>query len=137
MSHPQRFPCGRQALALAFILLALGQALATAFNALHPYEFDGADSEGWSPVNFSLGVAGGLLNGSVTAPDPQMIRIGPSFSGVASSGVLVRYRGSTNGSVQLFWGHQGADFFSAGRVATGSYTGDGAWRISCIKCQTF
>ncbi|MGB1129184.1 MAG: hypothetical protein ACPG4K_03970 [Haloferula sp.] len=102
---------------------------ASAFNALAPYEFESAgDREGWSSNNANLGVAGGSLSGTVTAPDPQVFRSGPSFAGSASSGVLVRYRGSKDGPVQLFWARSGSNFFSATRVVTVSYSGSGDWQ---------
>ena len=113
---------------MAVCLMAALQP-ATAFNALAPYEFESAgDTQGWSSNNANLGVAGGSLSGTVTAPDPQMFRGGPSFPGSASSGVLVRYRGSKDGSVQLFWARSGSNFFSATRVITVPYTGSGDWQ---------
>jgi|GEM_PF-283608 len=114
------------------ILLAvlLGCApCASAFNALASYEFETAgNTEGWIASNSSAGVAGGIVSGSVTAPDPQVANNVPDFSGSASSGVLIRYRGNMNGNVQLYWGISGADSYSGTRVVTVPYSGGGEWQ---------
>lgn len=102
---------------------------AAAFNALYPFEFNTAgNAEGWLPTNTNFNVSNGTANGTATSGDPQFARSGFSFPGNASSGVLIRYRGSHNGDVQLFWGRSGADTFSGMRVVTLNYSGNGEWR---------
>lgn len=68
------------------------------------------------------------MSGSVTAPDPQVVNNVPDFSGSASSGVLIRYRGNKDGNVQLFWGISGADNYSGSRAITVPYSGGGEWQ---------
>jgi len=102
---------------------------AAAFNALQPHGFDTAgDKQGWGSVGATLTAGGNTLAGSITTTDPQIVKDVPNFSGIASSGVLIRYRGNKNGNVQLFWGNTGADSYSASRVVTVPYSGDGGWQ---------
>jgi len=97
-------------------------------NLLSSFDFEtGGDAQGWAGVNAALSFADGVLSGSVTAPDPQVVQAGLNFSGSASSGVLLRYQGSTAGNVQLFWGRSGADNYSGTRVITAGYSGSGDW----------
>ncbi len=101
---------------------------ATAFNALHSFEFNTAgNAEGWVPTNATVSVTNGTASGTDTSGDPQFAKI-LSFPGNASSGVLIRYRGSQNGNVQLFWGRSGADTYHADRSVTVTYSGNGGWR---------
>ncbi len=107
---------------------------AKAFNALAAYEFEAnGNPEGWSANNSSLTVSSGSLSGSITAPDPQFIRDVTDFSGSASSGILIRYRGNKNGNVQLFWGISGENGYSASRVVSASYSGGGEWQTLFIS----
>ena len=102
---------------------------AAPFNALHSFDFNTpGNAEGWSPVNANTTVASGTISGTATTDDPQFVRTGFSFPGNASSGVLIRYRGSHNGNTQSFWGHSTANNFSADRVITLNYSGNGEWR---------
>lgn len=102
--------------------------LHAAFNSLNSYDFEtDGNQEGWTGNNASLSVSAGVLSGFVTAPDPQVVQAGFNFSGSASSGVLLRYRGSNAGNVQLFWGRSGADSYSASRVIITGYSGSGDW----------
>ena len=69
------------------------------FNALHSFDFNTeGNAEGWVPANTSFNVANGIAGGTATTGDPQFSRTGFSFPGNASSGVLIRYRGSQNGN---------------------------------------
>lgn len=100
------------------------------FNALSAYEFQtNGDKEGWNSSNTTLSAASGMLSGSISAPDPKVYKVVTSFSGGASSGLLIRYRGtSNNANVQLFWGRSSADSYSASRVVSATYTGAGEWQ---------
>ena len=112
---------------LGLTLLFSGRGLA--WNALQSWEFEAiGNTEGWSANHAALGVDGGVLSGSISAPDPQITRLDPDFSGSASSGILVRYRGSANGRLDLFWGRQGADNYSAARSVSVTYSGNGDWQ---------
>ena len=116
-------------LAFAVILLVATTPHASALNALHSFDFNTpSNAEGWAPTNTSFIVSNGTATGTATTGDPQVARSGFSFPGNASSGVLVRYRGSHNGNAQLFWGRTGADNYSADRVVTVNYPGNGEWR---------
>lgn len=102
---------------------------AAAFNALYPFEFNTAgNAEGWTPTNATVTVNSETASGTATSGDPQFAKSPFSFPGNASSGVLIRYRGSHNGNTQLFWGRTGADNYSADRVVTVNYSGNGEWR---------
>lgn len=118
-----------RALVVGLVLMAISAPNASAFNALHPFEFNTAgNAEGWTPANAAFVVNNGTAAGTATTGDPQVARSGFNFPGNASSGVLIRYRGSHNGNVQLFWGRSGADAYSADRVVTMNYSGNGEWR---------
>lgn len=109
-------------------LIALAGQGAYAFNALYPLDFDTAgNAEGWTPTNATVTVNSGTASGTATSGDPQFAKI-LSFPGNASSGVLIRYRGSQNGDVQLFWGHSTANDYSGTRVITLNYSGNGQWQ---------
>ncbi len=117
------------ALFVGLLLMLAAASNALAFNALHSFDFNTAgNAENWVPTNASLAAANGTASGTATLADPQIARAGLNFPGNASSGVLMRYRGSANGDVQLFWGRTGSDNFSASRVVTFNYTGNGEWR---------
>ena len=119
-----------RALVAGLVLMAISAPNASAFNALHPFEFNTAgNAEGWTPANTSFVVSNGTASGTATsAGDPQVAKNPFNFPGNASNGVLIRYRGSHNGNVQLFWGRSGADTYSADRVVTMNYSGNGEWR---------
>ncbi len=116
--------------ALHTILLIATTLNVSAFNALYSFDFNTAgNSESWMPTNTSFSVANGTASGTATTGDPQIVRTtGFNFPGNASSGVLIRYRGNTNGNTQLFWGRNGANTFSGDRVITVNYSGNGEWR---------
>ena len=102
---------------------------AFAFNALQSSDFNAAgDKQGWSQANVTMTASGNSLVGSVTAPDPQILKDVPDFSSIASSGVLIRYRGNQHGNVQLFWGTTISDTYSGTRVITVPYSGNGDWQ---------
>lgn len=102
---------------------------ACAFNALQSYGFDTAgNNQGWIPANATLTAGGNTLTGSATTTDPQISQNVADFSGIASSGVLIRYRGNKNGNVQLFWGITGADGYVGTRVVSALYSGNGGWQ---------
>jgi len=103
-----------------------------AFNALYSFDFNTAgNAEGWVATNAAVLVSNGTASGTAKTavdPDPQFAKSPFSFPGNASSGVLIRYRGSQNGNVQLFWGRSGSDNYSETRVVSQNYTGNGTWR---------
>lgn len=110
------------------LLIALAAQGAYAFNALYPFEFNTAgNAGGWVPTSTTFVVNSGTASGTATSGDPQFANI-LSFPGNASSGVLIRYRGSQNGDVQLFWGHSTANDYSGSRVITLNYSGNGQWQ---------
>jgi hypothetical protein len=114
---------------IAALALVVTASHASAFNALHSFDFNSAgNAEGWTPTNTSFIVSNGTTTGAATSTDPQFARSTFSFPGNASSGVLIRYRGSVNGNVQLFWGRTGADSYSGTRVISQNYSGNGEWR---------
>ena len=99
------------------------------------FEFESAgNTEGWTANNASISAASGLLAGSVTAEDPQVIKSGFFFPGSASSGLLVRMRSSVNGRVQLFWGRVGADHYSSAMFADVDYSGHGEFQTLFFSC---
>ncbi len=112
-------------------------AQATAFNALHSFDFNTAGNlESWVATNTTFVVANGIASGTASTGDPQVSRIlSPNFPGNASSGVLIRYRASTNGNTQLFWGRSGGDNYTAGRSVTVNYSGNGEWRTLYFRQQ--
>lgn len=115
----------------AVLISACTTANASSFNALQSFDFK-VGAEGWSGDGANISISGGTLSGTAINNDPQIQRGPPAsgfdFLGNASSGVLVRYRGSQNGATELFWGRTGADSFSAERVVQVNYSGDGEWR---------
>lgn len=107
----------------------LAAAPAMAGNVLQNYDFEVAgNAQGWTPANTSMVVSGGVLQGTATTADPQLANNVTDFSGSASGGVLIRYRGNTNDNVKLFWGRSGADNYSESRAVTLNYSGVGEWR---------
>lgn len=101
----------------------------SAFNALNSFDFNTAgNAESWATTQASLTVSNGSAAGTASGSDPQLARTGFGFPGNASSGVLVRYRGSINGNTQLFWDRSGGDTYTAGRSVTVNYTGSGQWQ---------
>lgn len=116
----------RRTTTIVVLSTAVSLANATAFNALHSFDFNTVgNAEGWNPTNTSFTVANGTATGTATSGDPQFARASLSFPGNASSGILIRYRGSINGNTQLFWGRTGADNYSADRRITVNYSGNG------------
>ncbi len=84
------------------------------------------DFEGWSVNNISNEtVSGGVMSGIATSGDPQLSRSGLNFPGADASTVLIRMQAEINSTVDLFWGHTGADTISTTRKITVSYTGSG------------
>jgi len=76
---------------LSAILLFAAALSASAFNALHSFDFNTTgNSESWNPNNTSLSGANGTASGTATTGDPQITRTGFGFPGNASSGVLIR-----------------------------------------------
>jgi hypothetical protein len=123
---------------LSAILLLASALSASAFNALQSFDFETAgNAQSWASANSSLVVANGSASGTATTGDPQITRTGFNFPGNASSGVLIRYRGSTNGNTQIFWGRSGTgtDNYSATRSITLPYSGNGQWRTLYFPLQ--
>jgi hypothetical protein len=92
------------------------------------FDTDG-NSEGWNPNNSSISVANGVLTGIPTNGDPQLSKRGAVYvSGSLVKRVIVRYRGTSTGTAQLFWGRVGAASFSSSRVINfPSYSPANTW----------
>lgn len=109
---------------------------AVAFSALHSFDFNTPGNvEGWNAVNSTVTVSDGGLKGSSSTGDPQLTNLTFDFLGNASSGLLLRYRGSQNGQVTLFWGTQSASSFAADRSLAVSYSGSGEWKTLFIPAR--
>lgn len=107
----------------------LSAASTMAGNVLQTDEFEVAgNAQGWTAANTSMAVSGEVLQGTATTADPYLANNVTDFPGSASGGVLIRYRGNTNGNVQLFWRRSGADSYSESRAVTLNYTGGGEWQ---------
>lgn len=118
----------------AIFAFVLSCPCAFAFNVLRSYDFTTAgNTQGWVPTQTTLTVAGGIMAGVHTGSDPQFAYDLPDFSGHSSNGVMMRYRASTNGNVQLFWGIIGADGYAGSRVISASYTGAGEWQTILLS----
>ncbi len=116
------------------LFLVLVASKAGAFNALQSFDFNTtSNAEGWVPTGTNFSVTNGTATGTATSGDPQFSHTSFNFPGNASSGVLIRYRGSQNGNVQLFWGHSTANSFSGTRVISVNYSGNGAWQTLYIN----
>ena len=87
------------------------------------------NAEGWTTANPSNAtVANGMIGAAVSAPDPQLQKLGAVYvSGDLAKHVFVRYRSSATGSAQLFWGRIGAGGFVGARSVTTSYSTANVW----------
>lgn len=93
------------------------------------FEFN-VDSLKWEQQNnLDFVVENGYLSGTSITADPQIIRTGLSFEGVAVSTIHVKLRASLDGNVQFFWGHTAADNSSPTRRLDLAYTGGGDWQV--------
>jgi autotransporter-associated beta strand protein len=97
-------------------------------NARWNFNTDG-NAEGWTTANPSNAtVANGMLSATVSAPDPQVQKIGAVYvSGDLAKHVFVRYRSSATGNAQLFWGRIGAGGFTGARSVVTSYPTANVW----------
>lgn len=75
-----------------------------------------------------LAVNEGRLQGVIYGSDPQLLKTDYSFEGNSALQVRMRYRNSSNGRVDLFWGNAANNRFSADRQLSESYTGAGDWQ---------
>ena len=73
-------------------------------------------------------MSNGALSATVTSNDPQVSKLAACYvSGNLAKHLLVRYRSTATGNIQLFWGRSGAGSFSAARsVSSNNYAPD-AW----------
>ncbi|MGB0258200.1 MAG: right-handed parallel beta-helix repeat-containing protein, partial [Coraliomargarita sp.] len=89
-----------------------------------------ADFNGWT-ANADVSdfeVADGALQGRIIDVAPQLYKSDFSFNGNSALQVRVRYKNSSNGTVNFFWGSSVSNHFSAVRQLSASYTGAGAWQ---------
>jgi hypothetical protein len=98
--------------------------------------FGGATSlagsaEGWIPTNikdFKPG-SGWLLRGTSTTGDPQIKHRGFHFAGSQVNKIQVYLKADKAFAVQMFWGIEGDDTFTANRVRNANYTTPGSWQL--------
>lgn len=117
-------------------LLLPAIALGGSFNALHSYDFNAPGVlHGWGAVNATVAVADGLVAGESTSEDPQLVNNTVNFLGNASTGILIRYRGSHSGQVTLFWGTAVANTYAAERALPVPYTASSEWKTIFIPAR--
>jgi len=94
-------------------------------------EFTAADGfAGWTD-NAAINpfeVRGGALRGSIIAGNPQLSKTDFNFDGNSALQLRVRYKNSSNGSVDFFWGTSAANSFSGDRQLSATYSGAGDWQ---------
>ncbi|MBL9131881.1 MAG: hypothetical protein JNG86_11810, partial [Verrucomicrobiaceae bacterium] len=88
-----------------------------------------AGNEGWSTANPAGATAsGGLITATATSGDPQFQRLNAAYvSGDLARHLLVRYRGTTAATAQLFWGRIGATGFTGARSLSLAYSPANSW----------
>lgn len=88
-----------------------------------------AGNEGWSTANpAGATAAGGLITATATSGDPQFQRLNAAYvSGDLARHLLVRYRGTTAATAQLFWGRIGATGFTGARSLSLGYSPANSW----------
>ncbi|NQY32782.1 MAG: hypothetical protein HRT56_06390, partial [Coraliomargarita sp.] len=89
-----------------------------------------ANFAGWIANADVIGfeVNGGSLKGSIIAGDPQLSKTDFNFDGNSSVQVRVRYKNSSDGTVDFYWGNSTDNSFDAARRLSASYTGAGDWQ---------
>ena len=108
-----------------------------ALNFLLRYDFNTeGNTEGWTAVNVgNLTVADGVISGTPTSGDPQLIRTGLSLNGDQFTRVTVRLRASIDSPIRLFWGTSNNDNFAAARRATVDYSGGGEFQTLVFEME--
>jgi hypothetical protein len=103
------------------------------FNTRFDFNNDG-NFEGWNTnnVDFPL-VTSGTLSAVANTGDPQISRSSLSINGTAQDQVQIRMQSSVNGSVQLFWGRNGAGGFAAARSIIVNYSGNGDYQTLALN----
>ncbi|MCE9667879.1 hypothetical protein LY474_08660 [Myxococcus stipitatus] len=94
------------------------------------------DFEGWStPVDITgFASTGGVLTGTSSGiGDAQVVNTAYNFNASRVAKVQVRMRASQNTGVQLFFATSTLPGFSGTRVASGSYTGNGAYQTVTLE----
>lgn len=93
------------------------------------FEFHPIDSlDGWTSNNTSVSVTDGLISGTASSNDPQLQRTGFEFAGSEINEIRIKLRASSSGTVQFFWGHAGADNYSATRRLDLDYNHTLGWQ---------
>jgi hypothetical protein len=94
--------------------------------------------EGWTP-NSTLQLTGpqqGVLNATVTGPDPQLVRGALHIQSGLLHGLLVRLATPQPGSLTLFWTHDAGTTFSSNRSITVPVAAkDGAFQTIYINLR--
>jgi len=89
-----------------------------------------ANFAGWTcnAVINAFEVSGGALRGSIIADDPQLLKTDFNFAGNSALQIRVRYKHTSNGSVDFFWGTSASNSFSGNRQLSATYSGAGDWQ---------
>jgi hypothetical protein len=96
------------------------------------FNFDTAgNSQGWNSLNISgLLVTNGVLKGTASTADPQVINPGLYFAGNTVTNIAVRVKAPGTGVVELFWKRVGADTYDATlRKISLNYTTPNAFQV--------
>ena len=89
-----------------------------------------AGFNGWS-ANAAINafeVNGGALRGSIIANDAQLSKMDFNLNGNSALQIRVRYKHSSNGTVDFSWSTSAANSFSATRQLSATYSGAGDWQ---------
>jgi len=86
---------------------------ATAAETVRTWDFDGPDSEGWTPTRHTrpIQVRGGALSVETTGGDPGIILQSARIEPGPGAWLEVRLRTSHTGNAQVFWFPEGSDRF--------------------------
>lgn len=96
------------------------------------------NSEGWTPININafLPGSGWLLRGTSANGDAQIVRGGFHFAGASASRIQIYFRSSLACQLQLFWGIEGNNSFTASRRSTMPYTTPNQWQLVTFDMST-
>ena len=73
-------------------------------------------------------VSGGALRGSIIAADPQLSKTDFNLNGNSALQIRMRYKHSSNGTVDFSWSTSVSDSFSGDRQLSATYSGAGDWQ---------
>jgi hypothetical protein len=88
------------------------------------FEFNtDGDFEGWTGGNQITGpiVSGGAFRGTTDTVDPKRVNTSFGFDGSYITGIFIRLEAANTGTVELFWGREGANNIVAERKVEQSY----------------